>query len=143
VSTTTFQNSEIHPRLLKYVSVSPVSNQTDLIAYSVSAKDEVVVVGRITLDADSSTSGAAKLNEASIALESSRMMGSGERVPLRFDAFVRIRGGAKNAGAVGLFSGAIVALRGKNGGGGWFLANEILVVNHVIHQPSYLLAKRM
>lgn len=86
------------------------------------------MVGRITLDSESS-SGPVKLNEASLSLESSRVMGSGARVPLRFDSQVKIRGGAKGAGGIGLFPGAIVALRGKNGGGGWFLANEILTVN--------------
>jgi len=93
-----------------------------------STEDEIVVVGRITLDAESSSSGPVKLNEASIALESSRMMGSGARVPLRFDPHVRVRGGTKGAGGIGLFPGAIVALRGKNGAGGWFLVTEILAM---------------
>jgi hypothetical protein len=56
------------------------------------------------------------------------MMGSGARVPLRFVPDVKIRGGAKGAGGIGFFPGAIVALRGKNGGGGWFLVTEILAV---------------
>jgi DNA polymerase alpha subunit B len=69
-----------------------------------------------------------KLNEASLVLESSRMMGSGIRVSLRFDPGVKIRGNAERTEGIGLFPGAIVALRGKNGGGGWFLVNEILAV---------------
>ncbi|RPD62451.1 DNA polymerase alpha, subunit B [Lentinus tigrinus ALCF2SS1-7] len=88
-------------------------------------EDDVVVVGRITLDAES-TSGPVKLNEASLVLESSRMMGSGARVPIRFDPEVRLRKGKLGAGGQGLFPGAIVALKGKNGGGGSFLATEIL-----------------
>ena len=56
------------------------------------------------------------------------MMGSGSRVSLKFDAAVKVRGGPKGVGGVGLFPGAIVALRGKNGGGGWFLVEEILAV---------------
>ncbi|RDX53350.1 DNA polymerase alpha, subunit B [Lentinus brumalis] len=88
-------------------------------------EDDVVVVGRITLDSES-TSGQVKLNEASLVLESSRMMGSGARVPIRFDPEVRLRKGKRGVGGQGLFPGAIVALKGKNGGGGSFLASEIL-----------------
>jgi DNA polymerase alpha subunit B len=90
------------------------------------AQEPVYVVGRITHDAESSAGG--KLNEASLVLESSRMTGSGSRVPLRFDIPLVIRGAAQGAGAAGFFPGAMVALRGKNGGGGWFLASEILSV---------------
>lgn len=56
------------------------------------------------------------------------MFASGARVPLRFDASLKIRGGARGAGGIGLFPGALVALTGKNGGGGWFSVSEILVV---------------
>lgn len=61
-------------------------------------------------------------------IESSRMLSSGSRVPLRFGPSLKIRGGAQGAGGVGLFPGAMIALRGKNGGGGWFLVSEVLVV---------------
>ncbi|KAI0632173.1 DNA polymerase alpha, subunit B [Trametes polyzona] len=88
-------------------------------------EEDVTVVGRIVHDAESS-SGAVKLNEASLVLESSRMMGSGARVPLRFHLDVKLRRGARHAGGQGMFPGAIVALRGKNGGGGSFLVTEIL-----------------
>ncbi|KAI0349482.1 DNA polymerase alpha, subunit B [Trametes cingulata] len=90
-------------------------------------EEDTTVVGRIVLDAESASStGPVKLNEASLMLESSRMMGSGARVPLRFDPAVKVRRGPRNAGGVGLFPGAIVALTGKNGGGGAFVASEIL-----------------
>ncbi len=72
--------------------------------------------------------GSVKLNEASLTLESSRAMGAGIRIPLRFDSNVRVRGGRKGTHAIGLFPGAIVALRGRNGGGDWFLVTEILTV---------------
>lgn len=91
-------------------------------------QEEVTVVGRIVHDAESS-SGSVKLNEASLVLESSRMMGSGARVPLRFDADVKVRRGVRNGGGQGLFPGAIVALKGKNGGGGSFYVTEILSVS--------------
>lgn len=91
-------------------------------------QEEVTVVGRIVHDAESS-SGSVKLNEASLVLESSRMMGSGARVPLRFDADVKVRRGVRNGGGQGMFPGAIVALKGKNGGGGSFYVTEILSVS--------------
>ncbi|THH15359.1 hypothetical protein EW146_g5105 [Bondarzewia mesenterica] len=95
---------------------------------SASTDDEIFIVGRITLDSESSSSGAVKLNEASLCLESSRMMGSGVRVPLKFGPHVKVRSGLKGMSGFGLFPGAIVALKGKNGGGGWFLASEILTL---------------
>jgi len=88
-------------------------------------QEDVVVVGRIVANAEiAAASGPSKLNEASIALESSRMMGSGVRVPLRFNTSLKIHGSSR----VGFFPGAIVALRGRNGGGGWFLVSEVLSV---------------
>lgn len=56
------------------------------------------------------------------------MYGSGARVALRFDTALKVRGGAQGAAGLGFFPGAIVALKGKNGGGGWFLVTEILAV---------------
>ncbi|OBZ68666.1 DNA polymerase alpha subunit B [Grifola frondosa] len=88
-------------------------------------EEDMTVVGRITLDAESSA-GSVKLNEASLTLESSRIMGAGARVPLRFDPNVKILQGKQGVSGIGLFPGAIVALRGKNGGGGSFIATEIL-----------------
>ena len=55
-------------------------------------------------------------------------MGSGVRVPLRFAANFKVRGGPKGQANVSLFPGAIVALKGRNGGGGWFSVNEVLSV---------------
>ncbi|KAI0279236.1 DNA polymerase alpha subunit B [Russula aff. rugulosa BPL654] len=83
---------------------------------STSTDGEVVVVGRITLDAEAS-SGSGKLNEASLHIESSRLMGSGS-----------IRGGSKGQANVGLFPGAIVALKGRNGSGDWFSVSEVMTL---------------
>ncbi|KAI8986107.1 DNA polymerase alpha, subunit B [Trametes punicea] len=88
-------------------------------------ENEITVVGRIVFDAES-VAGTVKLNGASLMLESSRMMGSGARVPLRFDHSVNVRLGPRGVGGQGVFPGAIVALKGKNGGGGAFVASEIL-----------------
>ena len=97
-------------------------------------QDSITVVGRICLDSESSSQNV-KMNEASLILESSRMMGSGARIPLKFDAVVKVRGGSNGVGGMGLFPGAIVALRGKNGGGGWFLVEEILAVGSLCNVP--------
>ncbi|KAF8476554.1 DNA polymerase alpha subunit B [Russula ochroleuca] len=94
---------------------------------SASTDEAVVVVGRITLDAEAS-SGSGKLNEASLHIESSRTMGSGVRVPLRFMPDLKVRGGPKGQANIGLFPGAIVALKGKNGGGGWFSVSEVMTL---------------
>ena len=94
-----------------------------------SIQDDTTVVGRIVFDADSTATTGIKLNEAALTLESSRSMGAGVRVPLKFDPSVRLRGAKKGIGGVGLFPGAIVALRGRNGGGGWFTVTEVLPVS--------------
>lgn len=86
------------------------------------------MVGRIVHDAEVSALGA-KLNESSLVLESSRMMGSGVRVPIRFAPETKLRG-TKGVGGMSFFPGAIVALRGRNGGGGFFLVEELLSVRY-------------
>ncbi|KAK7445460.1 DNA-directed DNA polymerase alpha subunit pol12 [Stygiomarasmius scandens] len=93
---------------------------------SASTDTEVIVVGRIVHDQENSSS-TAKLTDANIAIESSRMLSNGARVPLRLEPGLKIRGCAQGAGGYGLFPGAIVGLKGRNGGGGWFSASEIIV----------------
>ena len=98
----------------------------------------MVVVGRVISSAEiAATSGPSKLNEASIVLESSRMMGSGVRVPLRFNTPLKIHGSSR----VGFFPGAVVALRGRNGGGGWFLVSEVLPVGEILQLISLTLMR--
>ncbi|RDB17930.1 DNA polymerase alpha subunit B [Hypsizygus marmoreus] len=104
---------------------------------SSSTDEEITVIGRITHDSESSAA-SAKLTETSLALESSRMHASGARVPLRFDPGLLIRGGAQGSGGTGIFPGAIVALKGKNGGGGWFLVTEILSLPPLKPSPAAL-----
>ncbi|KAJ7504998.1 hypothetical protein B0H11DRAFT_2343456 [Mycena galericulata] len=86
---------------------------------STSDDSDVTVVGRVVQD-DDAAEDSAKLADGAIALESSRSMGNGVRVPLRFHANLKICGGAQGSGSGIFFSGAIAALRGKNGGGGYF-----------------------
>ncbi|KAK1234537.1 DNA-directed DNA polymerase alpha subunit pol12 [Marasmius sp. AFHP31] len=88
-------------------------NIKDLGDPSSTTDEEIVVVGRITHDTETTV----KLTEASLTLESSRMLCGGVRVPLRFEPSLKIRGGAQGAGAATIFPGAIVALKGKNGSG--------------------------
>ena len=84
-----------------------------------------MVVGRICCDIEASSS---KLTEDNIVIESSRMMGSGSRVPLRFSPAVNLRGMPQGMTGAGFFPGAIVALKGRNGGGNAFVVSEILGV---------------
>jgi DNA polymerase alpha subunit B len=72
---------------------------------------EVVTVGRIACDPFDG-----KLNASSMVLETSRRMGAGIRVPLKF---------ADNI-SFDVFPGKIIALRGTNVGGQYFLASEVL-----------------
>ncbi|KAI6121012.1 DNA polymerase alpha subunit B [Pisolithus croceorrhizus] len=102
-------------------------------------EETVTVVGRIVLDAEAASSGV-KINESSLVLESSRMMGSGVRVPIRLTSETRLRGSIKGTTGVSFFPGAIVALRGRNGGGGFFSVDDVLAVSNQSsthsHDPS-------
>jgi DNA polymerase alpha subunit B len=92
-------------------------------------QEEVIIVGRITHDAE--IAAITKLVEGAICIESSRMLSSGARVPLVLDPAIKIRGSVRGIGGIGIYPGAIVALKGKNGGGGYFLATEVLGVSAV------------
>lgn len=81
------------------------------------------VVGQIHTDSDG------KLNDSSVHLQASRSMGAGSRTLLKFIPNVLVRGGAPGIAGTGLFRGAILGFKGKNGGGGCFLVEEILVVS--------------
>lgn len=117
-----FQNWVI-PLLQQMYVVSTILNSS--IEYH---QEEVTIVGRITHDAESTAT--SKLSEGAICIESSRMLSSGARVPLILDSAIKIKSTVRGVGGVGIYPGAIVALKGKNGGGGYFLATEILGVNH-------------
>lgn len=71
---------------------------------------EIIAVGRIACDMPNG-----KLNAASIALETSRRMGAGMRIPLKLDGL-----------SYDVFPGKIVALRGTNVSGEYFAVTEIL-----------------
>ena len=91
----------------------------------------MVIVGRITHDAE--TASLTKLTEGAMIIESSRLLSGGARVPLRMDPAIHIRGGVQGAGGFFLFPGAIAAFKGRNGGGGYFLATEYISVSQRFH----------
>ncbi len=65
------------------------------------SQDDVVIFGRIQLEWDQTSN--SKLNENSLVLETSRLLGRGNRIGLRFEREVNVRGGAKGEGGVGFF----------------------------------------
>jgi DNA polymerase alpha subunit B, OB domain len=102
-------------------------------------KDIVTVVGRLCLDPEAdAVASSSKLSPTTLVLESSRMGGSGERVPLKFEPDFSIRGAQDANAEKSLFPGEILALRGRNGGGGWFSVKEILPVSSsVLKSAAY------
>ncbi|GAA5833404.1 hypothetical protein JCM5353_008438 [Sporobolomyces roseus] len=96
----------------------------------VQSQDEVIVVGRLCAESDN-----AKMSETSSWLESSRSLGSGHRVQLRFEPTCVVKGGGHGGGGMGLFPGCMVALRGINGGGTVFAVNELIMMPPI--DPHY------
>ncbi|KAJ3754976.1 DNA polymerase alpha/epsilon subunit B-domain-containing protein [Lentinula raphanica] len=96
--------------------------------------NEVYVVGRIVHNLESD----AKLTEATLTLETSRRLSdhSGKRISVRLDPALKIRGGAQGAGGLGMFPGAVIGFKGKNGGTSTFSATEILVPPALASSPS-------
>lgn len=89
----------------------------------------MTVVGRLCLDPDAdAVASSSKLSPTTLVLEPSRMGGSGERVPLKFEPDFSIMNAQDSSAGKSLFPGEILALRGRNGGGGWFAVKEILTV---------------
>ncbi|KAJ7779978.1 hypothetical protein B0H16DRAFT_1711208 [Mycena metata] len=78
----------------------------------------------------------AKLADNAILLECSRVLGNGARVPLPFDWDLKIHRGALGNGSVAFFPGVLVALRGRNGGGGYFQVSEVLMPPVLPPAPS-------
>jgi DNA polymerase alpha subunit B len=96
--------------------------------------DEVTVVGRIWQDPE--IAAGAKLLESSLWIESSRMLASGARVPLRLDPAIKVKGCVQGSGGHGFYPGQIVALQGRNGGGGYFHATSILSIPPLKPSPT-------
>ncbi|GAA6029568.1 hypothetical protein JCM8097_000942 [Rhodosporidiobolus ruineniae] len=90
---------------------------------SVQSQEPILVVGRLCPETD-----AAKMTETSTWLESSRMLGSGQRVLLKFEPDMKVRGAPNGGGGVGMFPGCIVGLKGMNGGGKLFAVKEVFMM---------------
>ncbi|KAJ7712429.1 DNA polymerase alpha/epsilon subunit B-domain-containing protein [Mycena metata] len=120
---------EFAERIREYYDLSDLGDP------SASTADDITVVGRIIHDDDVAEE-SAKLADNAISLECSRALGNGARVPLRFDWNLKIHRGAQGSGNVAFFPGALVALRGKNGGGGYFQVSEVLMPPVLPSAPS-------
>lgn len=83
-----------------------------------------MAIGRLCPESDN-----AKMTETSTWLESSRMLGSGSRVLLKFDADMKVRHAPPGSGGMGMFAGCLVGVKGRNGGGKLFAVNEIWMVS--------------
>lgn len=89
------------------------------------SEDSVHTVGRILSTQTDST----KVTANSLVLESSRLLGGGKRINLRFTGGQpKVRGGAAGVKGFGLFPGCLVCVKGRNGGGGVFVVEEVLMV---------------
>ena len=90
------------------------------------SEEAIYTVGRIL----SPPTDNAKVNASSLVLESSRLLGAGKRVNLKFKGpgELKVRGGAPGVKGFGVFPGCLVCVKGKNGGGGAFVVDEVLMV---------------
>ncbi|GAA5936090.1 hypothetical protein JCM3775_003577 [Rhodotorula graminis] len=105
---------------------------------SIQSQDDILVVGRLCPETD-----AAKMTETSTWLESSRMLGSGSRVLLKFEPDMKVRGAPSGGGGMAMFPGCLVALKGTNGGGKLFAVKEVLMmppIDATYTAPTELLA---
>ncbi|OCF55338.1 DNA polymerase alpha subunit B [Kwoniella mangroviensis CBS 10435] len=89
------------------------------------SEESIYTVGRI-LSPPTDTS---KATTSSLFLESSRLLGAGKRIALRFapPGTLKVRGGAPGVKGFGLFPGCLACLKGRNGGGGAFVVEEVLL----------------
>ena len=91
------------------------------------SEESIYTVGRIL----SPPTDSSKVAVSSLYLESSRLVGGGKRISLRFSSpdVLKVRGGAPGMKGFGLFPGCLVCVKGRNGGGGAFVVEEVLMVS--------------
>ncbi|OCF32814.1 DNA polymerase alpha subunit B [Kwoniella heveanensis BCC8398] len=89
------------------------------------SEESIYTVGRIL----SPPTDSSKATSSSLYLESSRLIGAGKRVALRFldPSQLKVRGGAPGVRGFGLFPGCLACVKGRNGGGGAFVVEEVLL----------------
>ena len=107
---------------------------------SIPSQETIYTVGRICARVDPGVP-QAHLAPPTLMLESSRMIGNGQRVALALDTECRVRyawsdEAAAASSTVGLFPGMIVGLRGRNGSGGRFVADELLMPPALPHPAT-------
>jgi DNA polymerase alpha subunit B len=85
---------------------------------SIIQQSQILTVGRIVSDNPALVDELNQLNSSSLALETSRLLGVGKRVPLDLSSLDKFS----------FFPGQIVALRGKNASGEYFKVDEILEI---------------
>lgn len=87
------------------------------------AQEDIIAIGRLCSETD-----IAKLTDTSTWLESSRSLGAGSRVLLKFEPDMKVRGAPVGSGGMGIFPGCVAGVRGRNGGGKVFSVSEIMMV---------------
>lgn len=99
---------------------------TDFGDPSLVSDDVIYTVGRILSPPTDNN----KATAASLYLQPSRMIGGGKLVQLTFapPGVLKVRGGAPGVRGFGVYPGAIVCVKGKNGGGDAFVVEEVLMV---------------
>lgn len=91
--------------------------------------ESIYTVGRILSNTTSSKSDKVALKN-SFHLQSSRLIGAGKRIALELpEEKLHVRGGAPGVKGFSLYSGCLVCIKGRNGGGSKFVAEEILLVS--------------
>lgn len=91
--------------------------------------ESIYTVGRILSNTTSSKSDKVALKN-SFHLQSSRLIGAGKRIALELlEEKLQVRGGALGVKGFSLYSGCLVCIKGRNGGGSKFVAEEILLVS--------------
>lgn len=90
------------------------------------SEESIYTVGRIL----SPPTDSSRATASSLYLESSRLIGGGKRVSLRFSpsSSLKVRGGAPGVKGFGVFPGCLVCVKGRNGGGSTFVVEEVLMV---------------
>ncbi|KAK4685108.1 DNA polymerase alpha subunit B, partial [Tremellales sp. Uapishka_1] len=89
------------------------------------SEDSIYTVGRI-LSPPTDNRRAVATN---LYLESSRLIGNGRRVAINFapPGQLKVRGGTPGVKGFGVFPGCLVCVKGRNGGGGVFVVEEVLI----------------
>lgn len=107
--------------------IKDVYSLTDLGDPTLPSEEDIYCVGRILAPPTDTQ----KANTAALYLQSSRMLGGGKVISLRFaqQGTLKVRGGAPGVRGFGVFPGCLVCCKGKNGGGGVFVVDEVLMVS--------------